>query len=67
MRHDRKDYLDKFTEVPLLLRQKLSSNITLDVYNSYSQAVISGKKATVVNGTQSTVVPFYIAPLPADK
>ncbi|XP_064215541.1 tripeptidyl-peptidase 2 isoform X1 [Tribolium castaneum] len=67
VRHEKKEYLDKLTEVPLLLQQKLSNAITLDVYSSYSQAAIAGKKSNVSHGLHSTVMPFYIAPLPADK
>ncbi|XP_044257538.1 tripeptidyl-peptidase 2 isoform X2 [Tribolium madens] len=67
VRHEKKEYLDKLTEIPLLLQQKLSNAITLDVYSSYSQAAIAGKKSNVSHGLHSTVIPFYIAPLPADK
>lgn len=51
----------------MLLQQKLSNPINLDVYSSYSQAAIAGKKSNVSHGLHSTVMPFYIAPLPADK
>ncbi|RZC37164.1 tripeptidyl-peptidase 2 [Asbolus verrucosus] len=67
VRHEKKEYLDKLSEVPLLLQQKLSSTISLDVYSSYSQAAISGKKTNVSHGLHSTVMPFYISPLPTDK
>ena len=67
VRHEKKEHLDKLTEVPLLLQQKLSTTITLDVYSSYSQAAIAGKKSNVSHGLHSTVMPFYIAPLPTDK
>jgi tripeptidyl-peptidase-2 len=67
VRHEKKEYLDKLSDVPLLLQQKLSNAINLDVYNSYLQAIVAGKKANVSHGLHSTVMPFYIAPLPADK
>lgn len=67
VRHDRKDYLEKINDAPLLLHQKLSSAIQMDTYLSYSQALIGGKKASVVSNTSQTSVPLYIAPLAADK
>lgn len=67
IRHDKKDYLDKLADTPLLLNQKLPTPITLDVYNSHSQAVIGGKKAALGHALCSSTVPLYIAPLPADK
>ncbi|XP_060515966.1 tripeptidyl-peptidase 2 [Cylas formicarius] len=67
VRHDKKEYLEKINEAPLLLQQKLASSITMDVYLSYSQALIGGKKAGVThNSNPYTNVPLYIAPL-ADK
>lgn len=68
VRHDKKDYLDKINEAPLLLQQKLTNGITMDVYLSYSQALIGGKKAGIThNSNPYTVVPLYIAPLASDK
>ncbi|CAG9759947.1 unnamed protein product [Ceutorhynchus assimilis] len=68
VRHDKKDYLEKINEAPILLQQKLASAITMDVYLSYSQALIGGKKAGVMhNSNPHTVVPLYIAPLASDK
>ncbi|XP_066157913.1 tripeptidyl-peptidase 2 isoform X2 [Euwallacea fornicatus] len=68
VRHDKKDYLEKVTEAPLLLQQKLANPIPMDVYLSYSQALIGGKKAGVThNSNPHTVVPLYIAPLLPDK
>lgn len=52
----------------MLLQQKLNTPVTMDVYWSYSQALIGGKKAGVTqNSNPHTVIPLYIAPLPSDK
>lgn len=67
VRHEKKEHLDKLNSVPLLLQQKLTSPITLDVYNSYSQASIGGKKANVSHGLHSITVPLYISPMSSDK
>ncbi|XP_022914704.1 tripeptidyl-peptidase 2 isoform X2 [Onthophagus taurus] len=67
IRHDKKEYLEKLSETPLLLNQKLSANIILDVYGSHTQAVIGGKKAVSGHTMQSSTIPLYIAPLASDK
>lgn len=68
IRHDKKDYLEKLNEAPLLLIQKLNSQIALDVYLSYTQALVGGKKAGVTNNSNPhTPIPLYIAPLASDK
>lgn len=68
VRHDKKDYLDKINEAPLLLLQKLNANITMDTYLSYSQALVGGKKTGVTNNSNPHVpIPLYIAPLAPEK
>ncbi|XP_071441524.1 tripeptidyl-peptidase 2 [Hetaerina americana] len=41
VRHERRDALERLTDLPLLLSQRLPSPISLDVYASYSQAMLS--------------------------
>ncbi|CAH1153592.1 unnamed protein product [Phaedon cochleariae] len=68
VRHDKKDYLEKVNEAPLLLYQKLNNSITLDVYLSYSQALVAGKKAGVTyNSNPHVPIPLYIGTLAPDK
>ncbi|CAG9855173.1 unnamed protein product [Phyllotreta striolata] len=68
VRHDKKDYLDKINEAPILLSQKLNANINMDTYLSYTQALLGGKKAGVTNCSNiHTPIPLYIAPLASDK
>lgn len=68
VRHDRKDYLEKINEAPILLYQKLANNIPMDMYLSYSQALVGGKKAGIThNSNPYVVIPLYIAPLSSDK
>nr|XP_023026432.1 tripeptidyl-peptidase 2-like [Leptinotarsa decemlineata] len=68
VRHDRKENLEKINEAPLLLSQKLNNSITMDVYLSYSQALIGGKKVGITNNSNPSVaIPLYIAPLASDK
>ncbi|KAL1492743.1 hypothetical protein ABEB36_010950 [Hypothenemus hampei] len=68
VRHDKKDHLEKINEAPLLLQQKLTNVVAMDVYLSYTQALIGGKKAGVThNSNPYAILPLYIAPLAADK
>lgn len=68
IRLDKKDYLEKLQEIPILVQQKLSSNITMDVYHTYTQALIGGKKAGIFsNSNRNLLIPLYISPLTADK
>ncbi|RLU16741.1 hypothetical protein DMN91_010941 [Ooceraea biroi] len=44
VRHEKRDLLERLTDMPVLLSQKLSSPINLDIYANHSQAIIGGKK-----------------------
>lgn len=63
VRHEKKELLDRLTEMPILLSQKLSSQISLDVYASQSQAIIGGKKMVAASIPPGHILPLYIAPL----
>ena len=67
VRHERKDLLDKLTDQPLLLSQKLPAPVSLDVYASQTQATTNGKKMVGATIPQGHIVPIYIAPLVNDK
>ncbi|XP_017876642.1 tripeptidyl-peptidase 2 isoform X2 [Ceratina calcarata] len=63
VRHDKKDLLDKLTEMPFLLNYKLSNPISLDIYASQSQAMISGKKMIAASVPPGHILPLYVAPI----
>ncbi|XP_043258788.1 tripeptidyl-peptidase 2 isoform X2 [Colletes gigas] len=63
VRHEKKDLLDRLTDMPLLLSQKLSNPISLDVYVSQSQAIIGGKKMVAASIPPGHILPLYIAPM----
>jgi len=54
-------------DVGVVIGQKLASPISLDVYSTYSQAVVQGKKLTSVVLQQGATLPIYISPLSAEK
>ena len=68
VRHEKKDLLEKLSDLPLLLSQKLSSSVSLDVYASQSQALIYGKKmGSVIMPHGGYILPIYIAPLNSER
>lgn len=67
VRHEKKDLLEKLKDLVLLIKFKLSSTITMDVYRNQAEAVIGGKKGNGVSAVPGATVPFYIPPLAEDK
>jgi len=63
IRHEKKDLLERLTDMPLLLSQKLSTPINLDIYANQSQAIIGGKKMVAASIPPGHILPLYIAPL----
>lgn len=68
VRHDRKDLLEKLSDMPMLLSQKLATSINLDVYTSPSNATYGKKfKSLTLIGRSPNVVPIYLGTVPNDK
>lgn len=67
VRHEKKDCLEKVSEASLLVNYKLASTLTLDVYKSFNQAVIAGKKITSAQLLSGTHRPLYVAPVNNDR
>ncbi|CAB0004044.1 unnamed protein product [Nesidiocoris tenuis] len=64
IRHEKKDLLEKLTDLPLLVYQKLSNPLTLDVYASHSLALTQGKKmSSGLVPPDRLRVPIYITAL----
>ncbi|XP_033232099.1 tripeptidyl-peptidase 2 isoform X2 [Belonocnema kinseyi] len=63
VRHEKRDLLDRLTDMPMLLTQKLSTQINLDIYASQSQALVGGKKMVAASIPPGHTLPLYIAPL----
>lgn len=68
IRHDRKDLLEKLSDISMLLSQKLSNSISLDAYTSSSNVTFGKKlKSITVIGRSDTEYPIYVAPVSNDK
>lgn len=63
IRHEKKDLLDRLTDMPILLSQKLSTPINLDIYATQSHAIIGGKKIIAASIPPGLIFPLYIAPM----
>ncbi|XP_046586806.1 tripeptidyl-peptidase 2 isoform X1 [Neodiprion lecontei] len=63
VRHEKKELLERLSDMTILLNQKLSSPITLDVFASQSQAITGGKKMMAATVPPGLTLPLYIAPL----
>ncbi|KAL0268476.1 UNVERIFIED_CONTAM: hypothetical protein PYX00_010404 [Menopon gallinae] len=68
VRHEKKDILDKLSDLPLLVSQKLANSVNMDVYGSQSDAMICGKKMSrALLPASGQMIPIYIGPLPSEK
>ncbi|KAG1676696.1 Tripeptidyl-peptidase 2 [Nymphon striatum] len=67
VRHEKKDLLEKITDIVMLIQQKLNNSINLDLYSNKGQALVGGKKFSSQNLPSSSICPIYIAPLSVDK
>ncbi|XP_063705475.1 tripeptidyl-peptidase 2 [Culicoides brevitarsis] len=67
VRHEKKECLEKVSEATVLVNFKLASSLSLDVYKSFNQAVIAGKKITTAQLLSGTYRPLYVAPLSNDR
>lgn len=67
IRHERRELLDRLSDLTLLLAQKLPSTLSLDVYTNHTQALIAGKKAQPLSLAPGSTQPIYITPLSNDK
>ncbi|XP_055927693.1 tripeptidyl-peptidase 2-like isoform X2 [Argiope bruennichi] len=67
IRHEDSALLEKLSEVPLLISIKLSSNISIDIYDKHCNALINGKKINGQTVAPGSTVPIFLAPIPSDK
>lgn len=67
VRHERKDLLEKLVDKPMLISQKLSSALQLDVFGSEKSAITGGRALSCETLHENQIRPIYIAPLGNDK
>ncbi|XP_054709504.1 tripeptidyl-peptidase 2-like [Uloborus diversus] len=67
IRHEERNLLEKMTDSPLLISSKLSSNLSFDIYDKLSQALVNGKKFSSHVVVPGSTVPLFLAPIPTEK
>lgn len=68
IRHEKKDLLEKLSEISIAAIIKLPNPISLDVYASHSQALVFGKKLSLAGAVSGkTRLPLYISPIYSEK
>lgn len=67
VRHEKKDLLEKVSEANLLANIKLANALSVDIYKSYNQAIINGKKITTCAFPAGVTRPIYLAPITNEK
>ncbi|XP_071511287.1 tripeptidyl-peptidase 2-like [Diadema antillarum] len=68
VRHERKEMLDKLRDMVLLIDQKLSSSLSVDVYQTVNGALAGKAKfGSTVTVSRGGCVPIFIPPIPDDK
>lgn len=63
VRCEKRDLLDKLSDLPMSLSSKLSSSVGMDIYSSFAQASTFGKKISSFTLSKGATQPIYIAPL----
>lgn len=68
VRHEQSALVERLSDLPVELSQRLASALTLDAYRSHGQAMLaSGKKFAPLVARPGAQVPVFLAPLPCDK
>merc|ERR1712226_1842000 len=63
VRHEKREYVERFQDTSLSVSSKLSSALTMDIYSSAGQAQVGGKKCGTVSVSPGRSNPIYVAPL----
>ncbi|XP_035827746.1 tripeptidyl-peptidase 2 [Aplysia californica] len=67
VRHEKRDMLEKLKDTVVLVKAKLGSPISADLYPTWQAAVTSGKKLTGLSAHRGLRYPIYVGPLSEDK
>ncbi|UYV81022.1 TPP2 [Cordylochernes scorpioides] len=67
IRQEQRNLLEKLTDLPMLIHQKLPASLSLDLYATHASALVGGKKFTSKCLLLGSTCPLFIHPLPADK
>ncbi|KAL3846837.1 hypothetical protein ACJMK2_017791 [Sinanodonta woodiana] len=67
VRHEKRDLLEKLKDMTVLMNQKLASAVTFDLYGTWQNAMVGGKKLSSLYLHKKEIYPIFTAPIPDDK
>lgn len=67
VRHEGKEKLERLQAMEVILEQKITSPLSLDIFASRSSAMIANSKFATKTLTPGGIIPMFIGHLPHDK